>query len=99
MSHEDHDGEAMELVMPFVVTTSHGGPYEDVAFVAGYEAGRMDARLAAVAAAEGHSLTATVHTGLLPQLDLIAMRHGFTVESEASEEWPMWTTWTAVRSG
>jgi len=98
VTDEEHDENALELVMPFVVTTSHGGPYDDVPFVAGYEAGRMDTRLAAIAAVEGQSLTATVHTGLLPQLDLIAMRHGFKVEHETSEEWPEWSTWTATRA-
>lgn len=93
----DDSGNPMELVMPFVVTASHGGPFEDTAFVAGYQAGSIDARLAVLAAAEAHSLKVTVHTTLLSQLDLIAMRHGYRVEHDPSDEWPEWTTWTAER--
>ena len=32
-----------ELVMPFVVVTSAGGPYDDESYVAGFEASRVDA--------------------------------------------------------
>lgn len=35
----------LSLVMPFVVCTSEGGPYEDESFVAGWDLGTLDARL------------------------------------------------------
>ncbi|MEV5629163.1 hypothetical protein [Micromonospora tulbaghiae] len=70
--------EGMELAFPFVACQSHGGPYADDPFVAGYQAGRIDTALAAVAAVGATTATYTVLTTLVPQLDLIAMHHGFT---------------------
>ncbi len=80
--HEDQE-DGYGLVMPFVSVRSKGGPYEDEAYVAGFEAGRMDVTLSVAA-----------HLGLVPdtgyyvhaenasQMDLIAMSHGFTAEVE-----------------
>jgi hypothetical protein len=69
-----------------------GGAYEDVSFVAGFTAGQINQALAAIAAAEGDGYTATVPADLLPQLDLIAMRHGFHhVEiRDAGDGWAFW---------
>ena len=93
------EGEGYSLVMPFVVTDSHGGPYADEPFVAGYECGRIDARLAAIAAADGDGFSATVHAANVPQLDLLAMHHGFhATNAVVFEEAPMWVTWTCSRS-
>lgn len=102
MTTEDEmsDGEhAMELVMPFTCVTSVGGPYDDRAFAAGFQAGQIDRSLAAIAAVEGQGMyDITVRTDLAPQLDLIAMRHGFTTDAEQDAAWPEWSRWTAVRS-
>lgn len=91
------DNEGYSLVLPFVVTQSHGGPYEDTAFVAGYQCGEI-ARALAVAAALNSSATSlrfTVRSDLVPQLELIAMNAGFpSVAAEASDAWPEWTTIT-----
>jgi hypothetical protein len=79
---EDEDGEGYELLMPFVVTKSHGGPWDDESFVAGWELGRLDA---ALGQAEGidftRSLTVTaqIRTDGVPQAELIAMKHGFVL--------------------
>lgn len=79
------DGAGFELAMPFVAVESNGGPYPDAAFGAGFMMGRVDACLEVSASvgrtqyppADGHIL---VVRNLLPQLDLIAMRHGFVTE-------------------
>ena len=88
------------LVMPFVVVTSKGGPYDDDAFTAGYSAGSIDANLAMANHLNADRLDYTVRTGLLPQLDLIAMRHGYTMtrtEVEATADYEAMPEWTFVR--
>jgi hypothetical protein len=75
------------LVMPFIVTTSHGGPYEDKAFVAGWAAGWLDAMLA-TARPLGATIERYVPPGLMPQLELVAMHHGYTVTSEPWDQYP-----------
>lgn len=92
----ERDG-GWDLVLPFVVCESHGGPYEDQSFVAGFQAGQIYRSLAAIAAVEGNGLTAMVRADLAPQLDLIAMRFGFhRIDREEHEGG--WMTWTCRRS-
>lgn len=55
--HEEHDAE-FGLVMPFVVCESQGGPYDDNAYVAGFEAGNLAMNLVLNRA----PFNATVHT-------------------------------------
>jgi hypothetical protein len=72
------DGDGMELVMPFVVCQSKGGPYDDSAFAAGWQAGAIDQALQV--AASGPAVTLRypmVHAALVPQLELIGMKHGW----------------------
>lgn len=72
------------LVMPFVVCASQGGPYEDDAFVGGYECGQIDTALS-LRQPIGYR---QVHTTSLPQLDLIAMRHGYRLlKGEDNDGW------------
>lgn len=79
-----------ELVMPFVVCASAGGPYDDAAFVAGWRLGCLDRDLAAAAAAHLPA-AATARPADMPQVDLIAMAHGYrtvaTPWAEAPDEW------------
>lgn len=74
----EEDGVEYGLVMPFVVVKSKGGPYDDDSFVAGWRAGVIDKQLEAhdSPAVDGES-PISVETALLPQLDLIAMSHGY----------------------
>jgi hypothetical protein len=88
------------LVMPFVTVVSKGGPHDDASYVAGYEAATFSARLE-VAASVGAAETqwAVAHTSNLPQLDLIAMQHDFTlVRDDFEGEWPEYTQVRFVRS-
>jgi hypothetical protein len=79
------------LVMPFVVCASKGGPYEDQAFVAGYQAGLLDKALSVMAAVGSGELTSTVATPLVPQLDLVAMKHGFRMQAEPAGDAEGWS--------
>lgn len=74
---DDRDEETFGLVMPFVAVVSKGGPYDDPSFVAGYQAGEINGKLESrrIAAA-----TFLIYTTLIEQVDLIAMRHGYTSE-------------------
>lgn len=83
--------ERHTLVMPYVVAHDRGGPYQADAFAAGFTCGALDSRLAHAV----HPITQPVPTGVLPQLDLIAMRHGWTISSELLDE--HWTSVTFTR--
>jgi hypothetical protein len=96
------DDERWGLVFPFVVCQSHGGPYDDTAFVAGYQAGRIDSALAAATAVGVDRATFTVRTALTPQLELVGMHHGFTdirateVKAAADGSYPAMPEWSTV---
>lgn len=71
---DDRDEETFNLLMPFLPVESTGGPYEDTAFVAGYQAGQIDGQLVNKHIA---ATTYLVFSRLIGQIDLIAMRHGY----------------------
>lgn len=78
------------LVMPFTPAVLSGdGPYDDNAFVAGYQCGQIDRSLQVIRAAQGTGMESMVYTPLIPQLELIAMRHGLVLETEdtGTEGW------------
>lgn len=84
---EPDDAEGWGLVFPFVVCESADDP-----FVAGYQAGRIDTALAAAAAVGATNASYTVRSDLVPQLELIAMHHGFpSVTAEVCEGTPEWS--------
>lgn len=90
---DDHEGAEFKLLMPFVVCESNGGEYEDRSWCAGFECGVLAAGLAA-----GEPHGGTVRTANVPQLDLLAMRHGFTVQAEVYEDDPAWSTVQFIES-
>lgn len=67
------------LVMPFVLCQSEGGPYEDDAFVAGYTCATLAAELRALAVHRSTPRPHLVRPAHLPQVDLIAMLHGYKI--------------------
>jgi hypothetical protein len=72
--------DGWSLVMPFELCRSQGGPYDDKAFVSGWRLGTIDAALTVSAPRDDRDTVSTVvPCEELHQLDLIAMRHGFTV--------------------
>lgn len=77
------------LVMPFIVCAPDG-PYDGASFVAGYQCAFIDARLAS-----GELwVKEYVASGIVAQLDLLAMRHGYSLKSEPWDEHP--EEWTLV---
>lgn len=78
------------LVMPFVVCQSQGGPYEDEAFCAGWSLGLIAAKLSEYAV-DRVPMTTVVRTPSLPQVELLAMQHGYLTAVEhfdgAPDEW------------
>lgn len=94
----DDDGAEYGLVMPFVVCASRGGPYDDAAFVAGYEMGQLAEHLRVAAAIGVMEYRATLREASKPQVDLIAMQHDWVVE-RWNDEFPEWGVVTFKRSG
>lgn len=88
--------EGFELVMPFVVTKSHGGPFDDDAYCAGWEMGALNAQLRHITKPR---FAATIRRDNLAQADLIAMkaRWSMTEESVPEEEFVEWAQVTFVR--
>lgn len=100
LDQPDPDEGSYGLVMPFVVVESAGGPYDDDAFVAGWAAGAIDRTLQLMAdEAAVWELTFTVRTDLLPQLELIGMRHQFPVMRSVVTEVPEWSSVIYARTG
>jgi hypothetical protein len=69
--------DGLELVMPFIVCASKGGPFDDAAYVAGWEMGQLNVDLAG---RPDGVVERILHVDNVPQADLVAMRHGFQVE-------------------
>lgn len=77
----DHDDHGYSLVMPFVLCQSEGGHLDDTAFTFGWECGRLDADLAVGL----HRVERILHADVMPQADLIAMKHGYNVEAKEDD--------------
>lgn len=91
MNSDETEGQ-YSLVMPFVVVTSNGGPYDDAAFAAGWNMGRLDIELELCAKMGAVPRSLYLATQLAPQVDLLAMKHGFTVLARPWDEHPdEWT--------
>lgn len=89
---DEPEDDRYELVVPFVVCTSVGGPFDDDAFVAGFQAGQVDQALKTAAVSRAREVSFTVNSELVKQLELIGMNHGFPViTAEPSEGAPSWT--------
>ena len=85
-----------ELVMPFVVVTSQGGPFDDDTYTAGWEAGSI-ARHLWDAPAECLLMRFTCRSANVPQLDLVAMDAGFVTETEIWADDDSWSFMTFRR--
>lgn len=85
-----------EMVMPFVTVTSKGGPHDDDSYVAGYIMGTLDATLR-VAATINATFEATIEDPNMPQVDLLAMQHGYTTTVVPIEDSPGWHSVTFTR--
>lgn len=93
MADEAEHGYSM--VMPLVVVTSHGGPYDDSAFVAGARYGQLAERLVALPP----TLESYEYPEMVAQLDLLAMHYGYVVTTEPWDEHPdEWVRVTFTRT-
>lgn len=85
------DGGGWDLVMPFLPVVSRGGPFEDEAFAAGWQAGVVDRSLGVLAALDGGALSFLVHSRLAGQMELLGMKHGYLeVVLEPLDGCPEW---------
>lgn len=96
MSEDDEPMPGYSLVMPFVVCASNGGPYDDNSFVAGVVFATHQGLLEHAHPETGRSVEPgfPVFNPLVPQLDLLAMSHGFSLVAEPVEG--MEDEWTQV---
>ena len=78
------------LVMPFVVCGDNG-PFDARSFVAGY---RMAELAYKIANESGDVIESYEHPDLVPQIDLFAMQHGWTMTLEPWVDHP--DEWVAV---
>ncbi len=94
------ENDHYELLYPFVACASQGGPYDDDAFVAGVQVGRLDRSLELAAAAGADRLSATVYTTLVPQLELAAMARGWPIvlaeQVAETEDHPAMPEWSQI---
>ncbi len=96
---DDPEEAEHELVMPFVVCSSKGGPYDDSAFVAGYRCGQFDQILGGALGVGGPAeCTFPAEPGLVPQLDLLAMHHGYTLVAVPWKDGADWVTATFTKN-
>lgn len=90
------DDEDFQLEMPFINVKSKGGPFDDDAYVCGFEVGAIAAEMQLASSLRTSSMVVAfpssryVHAINVPQLDLIAMRYGFTVTSSPPEDDSEW---------
>lgn len=68
------DEQGYGLVMPFVTVTSKGGPYDDLAYAAGWAMGVLDLRLAEL---QPVTHAEAVRSDDVSQADLVAMKNGY----------------------
>lgn len=79
------DDPDYSMVMPFVVTTDNGGPYEPTAFVAGVYFGEASVLLPLLKF--GALYRRYVPTPLAGQLDLLCMADGLHIRTREEGEW------------
>lgn len=82
----DQEGSSYRLVMPFVLTKSNGGPYDDKAFTAGMACGQLWTELQVLAAHGAQPRPRYVRPEHIPQMDLIAMHYGYTLKAGPVDE-------------
>jgi hypothetical protein len=76
--------------MPFVLVQTQGGPFDDEAFVAGMTCGALDQELTVTAALHTLPRERYIDARVLPQVDLIAMRHDYQIRLGDLDEASGW---------
>jgi hypothetical protein len=83
--HDDHSG--WSLLMPFVNVTSVGGKFDDEAFVAGYEIGKLDSTLQSLWLLHVSQHVELLRAENIGQAELVAMRYGYHLSSIEDGGW------------
>lgn len=87
---DDDESNEYDLIYPFVVCASNGGPFDDDAYTAGVEFGTIAAKLAA-APTECTEMKFTVRSENVRQLDLAAAHHHWNLTVLEWDSDPSWT--------
>lgn len=77
---------AMGLLVPFTACASQGGPFDDDAFVHGFDCGVIHTEMRILGEVGGTPRARWVKPGILGQVDLIAMHNRFTIERGETDE-------------
>ena len=86
MTDEEHEHEhehEYNLLLPFLPVESKGGPYDDLAFCAGYDVGYLHAQMRL---GEDGVISTQVRSALVKQIDLCAMETDWHMRSDGDEE-------------
>lgn len=75
--------------VPMVLTQSHGGPYEDHAFAAGYQVGSLATAMLWISV-PGDVVPARIPRVLVGQLDLLAMAQSLVMDVRDIPGQPEW---------
>lgn len=87
---DESEEQQHELVMPFVNVTSVGGPFDDRAYCAGWEMGKLDVLLGQLRPSVHEQAVLTANA---TQADLLAMKHGYHAEFQVPEDADADDTW------
>jgi hypothetical protein len=98
LSPEHAEGEYAP-VMPFVLCKSNGGPFDDAAFVAGATCGALIEELRMLRLTAAIPRERYMDARYLPQVDLIAMAHGYAVTLGDLDEASGWQAVTFELAG
>jgi hypothetical protein len=98
----DHDNldqpepEALSLAVPFTVCASEGGPFDDAAFVGGFDCGVMHTEMRLLSRIGATPAARWVKPAILDQLDLLAMDSGYTIKRGEADPASgfVWVTFT-----
>lgn len=85
MGDEPEHEHQWGLVVPFTCVTSAGGPFDDLAFCAGFDAAT---RHAAMRLGPREPFTVAIRCELRAQMDLLAMEAGWTMAVEDDNSTP-----------
>jgi hypothetical protein len=91
--------DAHELLYPFTVCTSAGGPYDDDTFTAGYQVGALDQALRVAHACSVDTISRVIFATLADQAELVGMARGFAIMTrDADPDGPTWVCVTFTRT-
>lgn len=93
----NHEDPEYEMIMPLVVCKTNGGPYDDLSFVVGMRYAEIVLALQTLPVFGVIECVTMVENGLVPQLDLLAMHYGWSLETTPCETEGVDETWTEAK--